>query len=161
MCKLCCLNWDSWSKIQMCTLSKMLFSFLMTLTKVMYFVVQSLRHVQLFATSWTAAHQSSLSFIISQCLPKLMLTESAMPSNHLVFCHHLLLPSIFPIIRVFSNELAFHIRWPKHWRFNFSISPFNEYSGLISFKIDWFDLLTVQGTLKSLLHYHSSKASII
>ena len=111
---------------------------------------------------WTAAHQASLSFTISQSLPKLMCIESVMPSNHLILCRPLLLlPSIFPRIRVFSNESAFLIRWPKYWSFSFSISPSNEYSGLISFRIDWFDPLAVQGTLKSLLQHHSSKASII
>ena len=108
---------------------------------------------------WTAARQASLSLTISWSLPKLMFIESVMPSNHLVLCRPLLLSSIFPSIRVFSNESALHIRWPKYW--SFSISPFNEYSGLISFRIDWFDLLAVQGTLKSLLQHHSSKASIL
>ena len=109
-----------------------------------------------FSTPWTAACQASLSLTISQSLPKFMSTESVMPSSHLIFCHPLLLlPSIFPIIRVFSNESALHIRWPKYWSFSFSIRPSNEYSGLISFRIDWFDLLAVQGTLKSLLQHHS------
>ena len=112
-------------------------------------------------TPWTAAHQTSLSITISQSLLKFMSIESVMPSNNFVFCRPLLLlPSIFPSIRVFSNELVLHIRWSKYWSFSFSISPSNEYSGLISFRIDWLDLLTVQGTLKSLLHHHSSKASI-
>jgi len=103
-----------------------------------------------------------LSFRISWGLLRLMSIESMMPSNHLIFCHSLLLlPSIFPNIRVFSNELALCIRWPKYWSFSFSLSPFNEYSGLISFRNDWFDLLAVQGTLKSLLQHHSSKASIL
>ena len=102
-----------------------------------------------------------MSFTISQSLLKLMSIESVMPFNHLVICHPLLLPSIFPSIGVFSNELALHIRWPKYWHFSLSISPSNEYSRLISFKIDWFDLLAVQGTLKSLLQHHSSKASIL
>ena len=111
---------------------------------------------------WTAAHQASLSFTISQSLLKRMCIESVMPSNHLILCRPLLLlPSIFPRIRVFSNEWAFLIRWPKYWSFSFSISPSNEYSGLISFRMDWLYLLTVQGTLKSLLQYHSSKASIL
>ena len=128
----------------------------------LYVVVQPLSHVQLFVTSWTAACQTFLSFTISQSLSKLMSTESVMPSNHLILCCPLLLlPSIFPSIRVFSNELALHIRWPKYWSFSFSISPSNKYSGLISFKIDWLDLLAVQGTLKSLLRHHSSKASIL
>ena len=112
-------------------------------------------------TSWTAAHQASLSFTISQSLPKLMSIELVMPSNHLVLCHPLLLlPSVFPGIRVFSDESALHIRWPKYWSFSFTISPSNEHSGLISFRMDWLDLLAVPGTLKSLLQHHSSKASI-
>ena len=114
------------------------------------------------ANSWTAASQASLSFTISQSLLKLMSIESVMPSNHLILCCPLLLPpSIFSSIRVFSNESVLHIRWPKYWSFSFSISPSNEYSGLISFRIDWFDLLAVQGTPKSLLQYHGSKASIL
>ena len=124
--------------------------------------VQSLSHVQLFATPWTAAHQDSLSFTISRSLLKLTSTESMMPSNNLILCHPLLLPpSIFPSFGVFSNESVLHIRWPKYWSFSFSISPFKDYSGLISFRMDWFDLLTVQGTLKNLLQHHSSKASIL
>ena len=123
--------------------------------------VQSLSRVRLFVTPWTAAHQVSLSITNSRSLLKLRSIESVMPFNHLILCHPLLLwPSIFPIIRVFSNESALCIRWAKHWSFNFSISPSNEYSGLISLRIDWFDLLAVQGTLKSLLQHHSSKASI-
>ena len=111
---------------------------------------------------WTAAHQASLSITNSQSLLKLMSSESVMPSNHLILCHPLLLPpSIFPSIRVFSNESLLCIRWPKYWSFSFSINPSNEYSGLISFRIDWFDLLAVQGTLKSLLQHHSSKVSIL
>ena len=110
---------------------------------------------------WTAARQASLSITNSQSLLKLMSIESVMPSNHLILCPPLLLPSIFPSIRVFTSELALHIRWPKCWRFSFHISPSNEYSGLISFRMDWFDLLAVQGTLKSLLQHHSSKASIL
>ena len=113
-------------------------------------------------TPWTAACQASLSITNSQSLLRLMAIESVMPSNHLILCCPLLFPpSIFPSIRVFSNELALHIRWPKYWSFNFNISLSNEYSGLISFRIDWFDLLAVQGTLKSLLQHHSSKASIL
>ena len=128
----------------------------------MVVVIQSLSHVQLFATLWTAARQDSLSFTISWSLLQLMSTESVMPSNHLVLCHPLvLLPSIFLSIRVFSNESVLRIRWPKYWSFSFSTSPSNEYSGLISFRIDWFDLLAVKGTLKSLLQHHSSKASIL
>ena len=112
-------------------------------------------------TPWTAAPQASLSFTIPQSLFKLLSMESMMPYNPLVLCHLLLLrPSIFVSIRVFSNKLALRIRWPKYWSFSFSISPSNEYSRLISFRIDWFDLLAVQGTLKSILQHHSSKASI-
>ena len=124
--------------------------------------VQSLSHVQLFATPWTAACQASLSITNSQRLLKLMSIESVMPSNHLILCHPLLLPpSIFPSIRVFSNESILHIRWPNFWSFSFSISSSNEYTGLISFRTDCFDLLAVQGTLKRLLQYHNTKASII
>ena len=124
--------------------------------------VQSLSHVWLFESPWTAAHQASLSFTISWSLLKLMSIESVIPSNYLILCHPLfLLPSIFPSIRVFSTESAFCIKWPKYWSFSFSISPSNEYSGLISFRIDWFDLLAVQGTLKSLLPHHNLKASVL
>ena len=124
--------------------------------------VQSLSCVRLFATPWTAAYQASLSFTVSQILLKLMSTELVTPANHVILCCPLLLlPSIFPSISIFSSELALHIRWLKCWGFSFSISPSNEYSGLISFRIDWFDLLAVQGTLKSLLQYGSSKASIL
>ena len=123
-------------------------------------IVQRLSHVQVFMTPWTAAHQASLSFTNSRSLLKLMCIESVMPSNHLILCRSLiLLPSSFPSIRVFSNELALHIRWPKYW--NFIISPSSDYSGLTSCRIDWLDLLAVQGTLKSLLQHHSSKASIL
>ena len=112
--------------------------------------VQSLSHVRLFVTSLTVAHQGSLSIANSQSLLKLMSIESVMPSNHLILCHPLLLPpSIFPSIRVFSSESVFRMRWPKYWSFNFSISPSSEYSGLVSFRMDWLDLLAVQGTLKS------------
>ena len=107
--------------------------------------VHSLSHVWLFVTPWIAAHQAFLSFTISWSLLKLMSIESVMPSSHLILCHSLLLPSIFPMIGVFSSELALHIRWPKYWNFSFSISPSNEYSGLISLRIDWFDLLAVKG----------------
>ena len=124
--------------------------------------VQSFSHVRLFVTSWTAARQASLSITNSQSLLKLMSIESVMLSNHLIlYCLLLLPPSVFPSIRVFSNESLLCIRWPKYWSFSFSISPSNEYSGLISFRIDWLDLLTVQGTLKSLLQHHGSKASIL
>ena len=123
-------------------------------------VVQSLSHILLFVTSWTVACQASLSFTISQSMLKFMPIESVMPSNHLILCHPLLLlPSIFPSMRVFPHESVLCIRWPKYW--SFSISPSNEYSWLISFRIDWFDLLAVQGTLKSLLQHHGSKASIL
>ena len=116
----------------------------------------------LFATLWTAAHQASLSRTNSWSSLKLTSTELVMPSNHLILCHPLLLlPSVFLSIRVFSNESVLHIRWPEYWSFSFSISPSSEYSGLISFRIDWFDLPAVQGTLKSLLQHHSSKASIL
>ena len=126
------------------------------------FVVQSLTHVQLFSTPWTAALQASLSFSISLSLLELKSTESVMPSNHFILCHPLLLlPSIFPSIRVFSSESILCIGWPKCWSFSFSISPSNEYSGLVSFRMDWFDLLAVQGTLKSLLQHHNQKASIL
>ena len=115
-----------------------------------------------FAISWTAARQASLSITISQSLLKLMSIESVMPSNHLILHHPLLLlPSNFPTIRVFSNESVLRIMWPKFWSFSFSISPSNEYSGLISFRIDWFNLLAVQGILKNLLQHHSLKASIL
>ena len=125
------------------------------------FSVQSLSHISLFATPWTAACQVSLSITNSQSLLKLISIESVMPSNHLILCHPLLFsPSIFPSIRVFSNESVLCIRWPKHCSFSFSISLSIEYSGLISFRMDWLDLLAVQGTLKSLLQHHSSKASI-
>ena len=124
--------------------------------------VQLLSHVRLSAMPWTAACQTSLSSTNSQSLLKLMPVESVMPSNHLILCHPLLLlPSIFPSIRVFSNESVLQIRWPKYWSFSFIISHSNEYSGLISFRIDWFYLLAVEGTLKSLLQHHSSKASIL
>ena len=124
--------------------------------------VQSLSGVQLFATPWTAARQASLSITNSQNLLKLMPIESVMPSNHLILCHPLLLPSsIFPSIRIFSNESVLCIRWPKYWSFSFNISPSSEHSGLISFRMDWLDLLAVQGTLKSLLQHHSSKVSIL
>ena len=117
-----------------------------------FVVVQSLSRAQLFLTPWTEACQASLSFTVSRSLLRPMSIELVMPSNELIFCHPLLLlPAVFPSIRVFSNESALCIRWPKYWRFSFSISPSNEYSGLISFWIDWLDLLAVQGTLKSLL----------
>ena len=124
--------------------------------------VQLLSHVQLFANPWTTACQASLFITNSQSLPKPMSIELVMPFNHFIFCHpFLLLPSIFPSIRVFSNESALHIRWPKYWSLSVNISPSNEHPGLISFRMDWLDLLEVQGTLKSLLQHHSSKASIL
>ena len=123
--------------------------------------IQLLSRIRLFVTPWTTAHQASLSITNSWSLLKLMSIELVMPSNHLILCRPLLLlPPIFPSIRVFSNESAFHIRWPKYWRFSFNISPSNEHPGLVSFRMDWLDLLAVQGTLKSLLQHHSSKASI-
>ena len=124
-------------------------------------VVQLLSHVQLFATLWTATHQASLSFTTSQSLLKHMPTYSVMLSNHFILCHPLLLPSVFPSIRAFSNESVLCIRWPKYWSFSFRISPSNEYSVLISFRVDWLDLLAVRGTLKSLLQHHSLKESIL
>ena len=127
----------------------------------MFNLVQSLSCVRCFATPWTAACHDSLFIESSWNLFKLMSIELVMPSNHLILCLPLLLPSIFPSITVFSNELVLRIRWPKYWSFSFSISLSNEYSGLISFKIDWLDLPAVQGTLKSLLQHHSSKASIL
>ena len=123
--------------------------------------VQSLSPVQLFATPWTAARQASLSITNSWSLPKLLSIESVMPSNHLILCHPLLLPpSVFPSIRVFSNESVLCIRWSKHWSFRFKISPSNEHYGLISFRMDWLDLCAVQGTIKSLLQHHNLKASV-
>ena len=125
-------------------------------------VLQSLSRLRLFSTPWTAAGQAPLSFAISGSLLKLMSTELVMPSNHLILCRPLLLPpSMFPSIKVFSNKSALRIRWPQYWSFSFSISPSNKYSGLISFRMDWLDLLTVQGTLKSLLQHHTSKASTL
>ena len=133
-----------------------------TRTRLSFSSVQSLSRVRLFATPWIAAHQASLSITNSRSLLKLMPIKSVMPSNHLVLCRPLLLlPSIFPSIRVFSNESALHISWPKDWSFSFNISPSNEHSGWISFRMDWLDLLAVQRTFKSLLQHHSSKASIL
>ena len=144
------LRWNNWNP-EMTWCSSVQFS-----------SFQSLSHVQLFVIPWTPACQASLSIINSQSLLKLMSIGLVMTSNYLILCHPLLLPpSIFPIIRVFSNESVLLIRWPKYWSFSFSISPSNEYSGLISFKMDWLDLLAVQGTLKSLLQHHSSKVSIL
>ena len=130
--------------------------------RVQFSSVQSLSHVQFIATPWTAAPQASMSITNSWGPLKLMSITLVMPSNHLILCRPLLLPpSIFPSIRVFSNELVLCIRWPKYWSFSFRISPSNEYSGLISFRMDWLDLLVVQGTLKSFLQHHSLKASIL
>ena len=124
--------------------------------------VQSLSRVRLFVTPWTTGCQASLSITNSWSLPKLISIELVMPSNHFILCHPLLLlPSILLSLRVFSNELPLHVRWPKYGSFSFNISPSNEYSGLISFSTDWFDLLAVQGTLKCLLQHHSSKASVL
>ena len=129
---------------------------------VVFIAVQSLSCVRLFATPWTAARQASLSFTISWSLLKLMSIKLVMPSNHLILFHPLLLPpSVLPSIRIFSSESVLRMRWPKYWSFSFSISPSNEYSGLISFRMVWLDLLAVQGTLKGLLQHHSSKASIL
>ena len=129
---------------------------------VQYSSAQSLSCVWLFATPWAAARQASQSITNSRSLPKLMSVELVVPSNHLILCHPLLIwPSIFPNIRVFSNESVFHIRWPKYWSFSINISPSNEHPGLISFMMDWLDLLAVQGTLKSPLQHHSSKVSIL
>ena len=128
-------------------------------TWVQFSSIQPLSCIRLFATPWTAALQASLSNINSWSLPKLTSIELVMPSNHAIFCHPLLfLPSIFPSMRVFSNKSVLHIRWPKYWSFSFNISPSNEHPGLISFRMDWLDLLDVQGTFKSLLQHHSSKA---
>ena len=133
-----------------------------TPTSTQFSSAQSLSRVCLFATPWTAAHQASLSITNSQSLLKLMSIESVMSSNHLILCRPLLLPpSIFPSIRVFSNESVLHISWPKYWSFSFNISPSNEHPGLTYFRRDWLNLLAVQGTLKSLLQHHSSKASIL
>ena len=129
--------------------------------KVSFVVVHLLSCVQLFTTPWTAAYQASLSFTISQSLHTLLSILLVVPSNHLILCCPQLLPSVFASIRVLSSESVLHIRWPEFWSFSFSFSPSNEYSSLISFRIDWFDLLAVQGTLKSLLQHHCSKASVL
>ena len=136
--------------------------FIWILKYIQFSSVQSLSHVQLFATPWIAARQASLSITNSWNSLKLMSNESVMPSSHLILCHPLLLlPPIHPSIRVFSNESTLHMRWPKYWSFSFSISPSKEHPGLTSFRMDWLDLLAIQGTLKSLLQHHSSKASIL
>ena len=143
-------------------ISFMMFSYISIGNNFYFRSVQLLSRVRLFVTPWTAARQASLSFTISQSLLKLMSIKSVMPSNHLILYRPLLfLPSIFPSIRVFSNESALCIRWQEYWSFSFNINPSNEYSGLISFRMDWLDLLAVPGTLKSLLQHHSSKASIL
>ena len=129
--------------------------------EIIFSSVQSLSRVRLFVTPWTVAHQAFLSIINSQSLLKLMSIESVMPSNHLILCRPLLPPSIYPSTSIFSNELILHIRWPKYWSFSFSISLSNEHPGLISFRMDWLDLLAVQGTLRSLLQHHSAKASVL
>ena len=137
-------------------------SFLSKLWKNLFSSVQLLSHVWIFATPWTATRQAYLSITNSRSPPKPMFIESVMPSNHLILCRPLLLlPSIFPHIRVFSNESAHHVRWPKYWSFSFNISPPNENPGLISFRVDWLDLLAVQGTLKSFLQHHSSKVPVL
>ena len=133
----------------------------LSIIKAIYESSVQFSHVRLFATPWTAAGQASRSIASSWSLLKLMSTESVMPSNHLIPCHYLLLPSIFPSIRIFSNESVLRIRQPKYWSFRFSISPSSEHPGLISFRMDWLDLLAVQGPLKSLLQHHSSKSSIL
>ena len=160
-----------WSWMEHCFLREAFFNQPLqmdpTLTLILYHSVQfssvqSLSHVQLFATPWTAVRQASLSITNSRSLLKLMSIESVMPFNHLILCWPLHLPcSIIPSIRAFSNESVLQIRWPKYWSFSFSINPSNEYSGLISFRMDWLDLHAVQGTLKSLLQHHSSKASVL
>ena len=150
-----------WFKLWSLGLQSMLLKYLFVTLHYPISSVQSLSHVWLFATPWTAAHQDSLSIINSRSLPKRMSIKSVMPSNHLILCCPLLLlPSIFTSITVCSNESALRIRWPNYWSFSFNISPTNEHSGLISFRMDWVDLLEVQGTLKSLLQHHSSKTSI-
>ena len=144
------------------SLCKAMLRFLKNLKITYHSSVQSLSHVQLFATPWIAARQASLSVTNSRSPSKPMSIASMMPSNYLILGHPLLLlPSIFPSIGVFSNELALRIRWPKYWSFSFRISPSNEHPGLISFRMDWLDLLAVQGTLKSLLQHHNSKASVL
>ena len=163
MLKILCLN------IFLIPLSIVIISLLLNLITLVnqiiwgstFVVVLLLSGIWLFATPWTAARQASLSFIISWSLLNLMSIESMMPSHHLTLSHLLLPPSVFSSLRVFSSESALHIRWPGYWSFSFSISPSNEYSESISFKIDWFDLLAVQGTLKSLLQHHSSRTSVV
>ena len=154
-------DWFLAFQLRLCLKAIIVTSFLHFFPKRGYSSVQSLSHVRLFATPGTTAYQASLSITNSQSLLKLMSIESVMPSNHLIFCHPLLLPpSIIPNIRIFSNESVLHIRWPKDCNFGFNICPSNEYAGLIFFRLDWLDLLAIQGTLKSLLQHHSSKPSI-
>ena len=141
--------------------TSLLLSFFCAMGIITFSSVQSLSRVRLFATPWAAAHQASLSNNNSRSPPKLVSIKSVMPSNHLILCRPLLLPSIFPSIRGFSNESALHIRWSKYWSFSFNIRSSNEHPGLISFRMDWLNLLGVQGTLKSLLQHHSSKALIL
>ena len=161
----CAVSWDFWGLFQSgCWPEANLVMYpLLFLFPCLFSSHQSLSHIRLFTTPWTAAYQGSLSTTNFWSFePKLMSIKSVIPSNHLILCPHLLLlPSISPSIRVFSNESVLHIRWPKCWSFSFTISSSNEYSGLISLRMDWLDLLAVQGTLKSLLQYHSSKALIL
>ena len=151
-----------WDAKQICDILIVWMSLILLKFLIKQSSIQSLSCVQLFVNSWTAIHQVSLSITNSWSLLKLMFIESLMPSNHLILCHPiLLLPSVFPGIRVFSNESALHISWPKYWSFSFNISSSKEYSELISFRMDWLDLLAVQGTLKNLLRQYNSKASIL
>ena len=157
--------WLSWISVFTCLNEDQMYllpGLLQELKEIQFSSVQSLSHVWLFVTPWTIAHQASLSITNSQSLLRLMSIKLVVPSNHFILCRPLfLLPSIFPSIRVFSSESVLCIRWPKYWSFSFSISSSKEYSGLISFRMDWLDLLVVQGTLKSLLQHHSLKASIL
>ena len=154
------ISQNAWSQDISCLYLR--WSFLRSWNNHHFSSVQSLSRVRLFATPWIAARQASLSIVNSRSLLKLMSIELVMPSSHLSLCHPLLLlPPIPPSIRVFSNESTLHMRWPKYWSFSFSIIPSKEHPGLISFRMDWLDLLAVQGTLKSLLQHHSSKASIL
>ena len=165
------LSYDFLFQVKKCIISfyyKLVLALIISIMKafsvleIVVFVVQSPSRIWLFATPWTAARRASLSITSSRNLPKLMPIKSVMPSDHLILCRPLLLlPSIFPNIRGFSNEFALLIRWPNYWSFSFSISPSNEYSGLIFFRMDWFDLLAVHGTFKSLLQHHNSKKSIL
>ena len=160
------LLWQFWrhlinkSSLEQNYWADILFLFGKSLKMVQFSSVQSLSRVRLFATPWITAQQASLSITNSRSLLKLMSIKSVMPSSHLILCHPLLLPPIPPSTRVFSNKSTLHMRWPKYWSFSFSISPYNEHPGLISFRMDWLDLLAVPGTLKSLLQHHSWKVSI-